>query len=80
MELIEYVSMNEPLDVDTLLSQGACCGNGCANCPYIDQNRNRHQIGVTSKNDEWITYKKKYPHKSYIDFTIERRSEKSNKT
>jgi hypothetical protein len=29
-----YILPYEPIPVEVLLEQGACCGLGCHNCPY----------------------------------------------
>ncbi len=41
----------EPLSVETLLAQGACCGNHCQNCPYQPkwQKDNTHVLKNQSK-------------------------------
>jgi hypothetical protein len=34
-----------PLPAEILLQRGFCCGNGCQNCPYIDEYGQSHQKG-----------------------------------
>jgi phosphoglycolate phosphatase len=51
--------VSTPLSAETLLAQGACCGNGCQNCPYLNAQGLPHVKDTqtrTPKFQNWILF------------------------
>jgi len=59
---------DDAMPIDALLAQGCCCGSGCENCPYVDEQGTRHVAGTVMLNQKWVDYKQANPDKSYTDF------------
>ena len=52
----------EPLPVEVLLAQGACCGSQCYHCPYVDEAGQRWHKGET-RVELKISHTEKYQRK-----------------